>query len=163
MRTTPALRTFTAALLAGGTVVAAAAGTAAAAQTARDGGGGSPVWGTVVSRTALNVRAGPTVDSSVVDRLPPGGQDRVQCMVRGQRVDGNPYWYWLVGSQGWASAVFVDTGGRPVPTCAHPCPRWKDGGWSNADLDDPSWNGSWAVTTTVSVGVSTTWSALAVR
>lgn len=155
MRTTPALRTLTAALFAGGTLVAAAAGTSAAAQPSHPGGSGGPIWGTVVSRTALNVRARPTVDSPVVDRLSPGSQDRVQCMVRGQSVDRNPYWYWLVGARGWASAEFVDTGGRRVPTCADPCPRWRDGHWANADHNDPSWSAGWAVTTTVTVTVTT--------
>ncbi|MER5450083.1 SH3 domain-containing protein [Streptomyces sp. NPDC002766] len=155
MRTTPALRTLTAALFAGGTLVAAAAGTSAAAQPSHSGGSGGPIWGTVVSRTALNVRARPTVDSTVVDRLSPGSQDRVQCMVRGQSVDRNPYWYWLVGAQGWANAEFVDTGGRWVPTCADPCPRWRDGNWTNADWNDPSWSGTWAVTTSVTITVTT--------
>jgi len=169
MRTTLALRTLAAALLAGGTLVAAAAGTTAAAATpttvpahvdGRGGGGsGSPIWGTIVSRTRLNVRAGPTVDSAVVTRLSPGSQDRVQCMVQGQSVNGNPYWYWLVGAQGWASAEFVDTGGRSVPTCADPCPQWRDGNWSNANWNDPSWSdGSWAASGSVSFSISGSWS-----
>jgi|GEM_PF-3114290 len=168
MRTTPALRTLAAALLTGGTLVAAAAGTTAAAATpttapayadGHGGGSGSPIWGTIVSRTALNVRAGPTVNSAVVDQLSPGSQDRVQCKVRGQSIDGNPYWYWLVGAQGWVSAEFVDTGGQWVPTCADPCPQWRDGNWTNADWNDPSWSdGSWAVSGSVSFSISGSWS-----
>ncbi|MCI3274827.1 SH3 domain-containing protein [Streptomyces cylindrosporus] len=164
MRTTPALRTLAVTLLAGGTLFAAAAGTAAAATSPTivdghgGGGSGSPIWGTIVSRTALNVRSGPTVNSPVVDRLSPGSQDRVQCMVQGQSVNGNPYWYWLVGAQGWASAAFVDTGGQWVPTCADPCPQWRDGNWSNANWNDPSWDGAWAASASGSWSVSGSWS-----
>ncbi|MFJ6085653.1 SH3 domain-containing protein [Streptomyces sp. NPDC092369] len=167
MRTTPALRTLAAVLLTGGTLVAAAAGTTAAAAApptyadGHGGGGGSggPIWGTIVSRSALNVRSGPTVNSSVVDRLSPGSQDRVECMVQGQSVNGNPYWYWLVGAQGWASAAFVDTDGQWVPTCADPCPQWRDGNWSNANWNDPNWNdGSWATSSSGSWSASGSWS-----
>jgi hypothetical protein len=156
MRTTPALRTLAAVLLTGGTLAVTAAGTSAAAAppTYAEGRGGSQIWGTVVSGTALNVRSAPTTRSSVVDRLAPGSQDRIQCMVRGQSVNGNPYWYWLVGAQGWASAAFVDTGGRWVPTCADPCPEWKNGSWSNPDWNDPAWNETWAVSVSVSFDFS---------
>ncbi|MDG9718489.1 SH3 domain-containing protein [Streptomyces sp. DH24] len=140
MRTLAALRTLAVALLAGGTFAATAAGTSAAATASPSYAGGhgrgdGPVWGTVVSRTALNVRTAPTTHAPVVDRLPPGSQDRVECTVRGQRVNGNPYWYWLVGARAWASAEFVDSHGRWVPACADPCPEWKDGSWLN--WDDP--------------------------
>ncbi|GAA3990438.1 SH3 domain-containing protein [Streptomyces sp. NBC_01352] len=161
MRTTPALRTLAAVLLTGGTFAVAAAGTSAAAATPPtyadgqgSGGSGGPIWGTVVSGTALNVRAAPTSHSPVVDRLAPGSQDRVECKVRGQSVNGNPYWYWFVGAEGWASAAFVDTGGHRVPTCSDPCPEWKDDAWSNLDPNDPRWSESWAVSTSVSWTVS---------
>jgi len=156
MRTTPALRTLTAALFAGGTLVAAAAGTSAAAQPSHPGGSGGPIWGTVVSRTALNVRARPTTRAPVVGSLAPGSQDRVQCMVQGESVHGNPNWYWLAGARAWASAAFVDTGGARVPACADPCPRWKDGHWTN--WDDPFWNDSWSASGSVSWSVSGSWS-----
>ena len=165
MRTIPALRTLAAALLTGGTLAVAAVGTSAAAATPPTyadghggGGSGGPIWGTIVSGTALNVRAAPTTHSAVVDRLSPGSQDRVQCMVMGQSVNGNPYWYWLVGAQGWVSAAFVDTGGAWVPTCSDPCPQWKNGSWDNADWNDPSWNQSWAVSGSVSWSFSGSWS-----
>ncbi|MET7450564.1 SH3 domain-containing protein [Streptomyces sp. NPDC005574] len=163
MRTTVALRAVAAALLAGGGLVAAGAGTSASAATAPsyaegngDGGSGS-VPGTVVSGTALHVRAEPTTRSATVDRLAPGSQDRVQCKVRGQRVEGNPYWYWLVGAQGWASAAFVDTGGTRVAPCADPCPQWKNGSWSNADHNDPAWSRPWAVSGSFSWSFSGSW------
>ncbi|MFI9170717.1 SH3 domain-containing protein [Streptomyces lincolnensis] len=164
MRSTPALRILAAALLTGTTLaVSALGGTAAAAPPtyAEGRGGGHPIWGTIVSGTALNVRAAPTTHSAVVDRLSPGSQDRVECMVRGQSVNGNPHWYWFVGARGWVSAAFVDTGGRWVPTCADPCPQWKNGDWHNADRSDPSWNESWAVAAagSWSASGSASWSA----
>jgi hypothetical protein len=80
-------------------------------------------------------------------------------MVQGQSVNGNPYWYWLVGAQGWASAAFVDTDGQWVPTCADPCPQWRDGNWSNANWNDPNWNdGSWATSSSGSWSASGSWS-----
>ncbi|MFI5677236.1 SH3 domain-containing protein [Streptomyces cellulosae] len=179
MRTTPALRTMAAILLTGGTFVAATAGTGAAAAAlpssptsptsatsathahghgdgdGRGDGrhGRGPIRGTVVSRTALNVRAAPTTHSAVVDRLPPGSRVHVTCVVRGQRVNGNPNWYRLAGARGWASAAFVDTGGRSVPTCADHGPRWKDDHWRDwsdwrdadqSDRSDPGGNETWA-------------------
>lgn len=162
MRTTPALRTLAAALLTGGTLFAAAAGTPAAAAppTYADGlggrGSGGPIWGTIVSGVALNVRAAPTVHSPAVDKLSPGSQDRVECAVRGQRVNGDPYWYWLVGAQGWVSAAFVDTDGRGVPHCADPCPQWKDGSWTN--WDDPYENPSWSTSGSGTWSASGSWS-----
>ncbi|MEU9166817.1 SH3 domain-containing protein [Streptomyces sp. NPDC048420] len=164
MRTTTALRTLAVALLTGGTFAVTAAGTfaEAAPPTHTEGhGDGGPIWGTIVSRTALNVRDAPTTHSAAVDRLAPGSQDRVECMVRGQRVNGNPYWYWFTGAQGWVSAEFVDTGWRSVPTCADPCPQWKNGGWNNADWNDPSWDSgsdSWAASGSVSWSFSGSWS-----
>jgi hypothetical protein len=160
MRITPALRPLAALLLTGGTLVTATAGATAVAATPptyADGhgsGSGGPIWGTVVSGTPLKVRSAPTTHSAVVDRLAPGSRDRVECVVRGQSVNGNPYWYWFVGTRAWASAAFVDTGGRPVPTCADPCPRWKDGHWRNADRGDPSGNEARAVSGSVSWTVS---------
>ncbi|MCX5559167.1 SH3 domain-containing protein [Streptomyces sp. NBC_00038] len=148
MRSTPAQRTFAAALLTGGFLTVAMAGTSAAAvpsaHTSGGGGSDSPIWGTVVSRGDLNVRQQPTANSSLVDRLSPGSQDRVLCAVQGQSVFGNTDWFWLVGAQGWASAAFVDTGRQWVPSCQDPCPDWKDGAWDddNWKNGDNSWNNS---------------------
>ncbi|MFE3033472.1 SH3 domain-containing protein [Streptomyces canus] len=140
MRTPPALRTLAAALFTGATLAVTAGGTfaAAAPPTYAEGHGGGPVRGTVVSRTALDVRAAPTTHSAVVDRLAPGSRDRIACMVRGQSVNGNPYWYWFIKARGWVSAEFVDTGRRSVPACADPCPQWRNGGWEHTDRNDPS-------------------------
>ncbi|KPI09437.1 hypothetical protein OK074_3243 [Actinobacteria bacterium OK074] len=170
MRTTPVMRSLAAVLVSGGIVVAVAGAAEAAAPatypTGHGGGGGSnsPVWGTVVSSGELNVRDQPTTNSSVVDALSPGSQDRVQCAVRGQTVRGNPYWYWLVGAQGWASAAFVDTGGQGVPSCSDPCPGWRDGGNSNdhnSGWNDPSWrdgNSSWSSSASGTFDISGSWS-----
>ncbi|WP_405907572.1 SH3 domain-containing protein [Streptomyces sp. NBC_00828] len=146
MRTTPALRTLAVALFTGGVITVAVAGTSAAAvpsaHTSGGGGSDSPIWGTVVSRGDLNVRQQPNANSSLVDRLSPGSQDRVLCAVQGQSIFGITDWYWLVGAQGWASAAFVDTGRQWVPSCQDPCPGWKDGAWDddNWKNGDNSWN-----------------------
>lgn len=157
MRTTLALRTSAAVLFTGGILTVAALGTTAAAAPPTSGGDGdSAIRGTVVSRTELNVRQEPTTHSRVVDVLAPGSQDRVQCMVKGQSVNGNPDWYWLFGAQGWASAALVDTGGARVPDCADPCPRWKNGDWTN--WDDPFTDSSFGISGSGSFSFSGTWS-----
>ncbi|WP_210585308.1 SH3 domain-containing protein [Streptomyces sp. GESEQ-35] len=125
MRTTPALRTLAVALLTGGSLAVVTAGGTAYAGDAGDGSSGS-IWGTVASATKLDLRQSPTVHSAVVARLAPGSQIRVECQVVGQSVNGNPHWYWVVGAGAWASAAFVDTGGHRVPSCADPCPQWKN-------------------------------------
>ncbi|MFJ5260763.1 SH3 domain-containing protein [Streptomyces sp. NPDC088387] len=138
MRTTPALRTLTAALFTGSAL--AAAPMAFADVQRGSGGSQSSVWGTVVSRTDLTLRQAPTTHSPSVGQASPGSEERVGCVVRGQSVNGNPYWYWLVESQAWATAAFVDTGGRSVPACDDPCPVWRNGSWTN--WNDPYWGGS---------------------
>ncbi|MEH0420278.1 SH3 domain-containing protein [Streptomyces sp. B21-083] len=141
MRTTPALRTLTAALFTGG-ILAVPVGTAmAAAPAGSHGSHGSGVRGTVVSVGELNLRQQPTTHSRVVARLAPDSHGRVECKVVGQTVRGNPYWYWLPGVNAWASAVYIDTGHRSVPTCADPCPEWKDDGhWSASGTFSFNWN-----------------------
>ncbi|WP_406007835.1 SH3 domain-containing protein [Streptomyces sp. NBC_00637] len=157
MRTTLALRTLAAALLTGGTLAGTALGTTAAAAPPTSGGDGNgSIRGTVVSRSELSVRQEPTTRSSVVATLAPGSHDRVQCVVKGQSVDGNPDWYWLFGAQGWASAAFVDTGGVRVPDCADPCPRWKNGDWTN--WDDPFTNSAFGVSASGTFSFSGSWS-----
>ncbi|MGV9449908.1 SH3 domain-containing protein [Streptomyces sp. NPDC003635] len=165
MRTTPALRTLALALLTGGSLIAATATATATAPTLAPesapstfsaGRGGHPIWGTVISHTKLNVRAAPTTHSPVVTWLAPGSQDRVDCKVRGQSVNGNPHWYWLKGAQGWAAAAFVDTGGAHVPNCSDPCPEWKNGSWTN--WDEPFTNDSWSMSGSGSWSASGSWS-----
>ncbi|AZS86076.1 SH3 domain-containing protein [Streptomyces griseoviridis] len=201
MRTTPALRILTAALLTGGAFAAAAAGTTASAAPApahadghdssyRDddhgdrwdrgdrgdgndrgdrGGRGGPVWGTVVSRAGGEVRTGPSVHSRVVDRLSPGSEDRIQCTSRGQSLNGNSSWYWMVGARGWVNAGSIDTHGRWVSSCDDPCPRWRDGdggrdrGTDRGDRGDQgrrdgSWAGSGSGSWSASASGSWSWS-----
>ncbi|MBD9701721.1 SH3 domain-containing protein [Streptomyces caniscabiei] len=117
---TSALRALVAAGITGGVLAVSALGTTAAG--ASDGS----VRGTVVSGGDLNLRAQPTTDSRVVGSLAPGSRAVVDCAVRGQKVFGDPHWYWLGDVRGWASAVYVDTHGRSVPNCTDPCPNWKD-------------------------------------
>ncbi|CAM5311470.1 SH3 domain-containing protein [Streptomyces fumanus] len=133
LRGSPVPRALAAALLTAG-ALGATAGTATAGEpSVRAESRGGTVPGTVASPTPLAVREAPTSHAAAVQRLAPGAEDRVLCAVRGQSVNGNPYWYWLVGAQGWASAAFVDTHGRWVDHCADPCPEWKDGHWTNWD------------------------------
>ncbi|WP_405770732.1 SH3 domain-containing protein [Streptomyces sp. NBC_01538] len=122
--------------------------TATAATPDHAGGShGSGVRGTVVSAGVLNLRQQPTTDSPVVGQLAPGSRGRVLCSVLGQTVRGNPHWYWLKGVDAWASAAFIDTGGRSVPRCSDPCPQWKDGG-------DTHWSvsGTWSFNLDVTFG-----------
>ncbi|GGS36947.1 SH3 domain-containing protein [Streptomyces griseoviridis] len=118
MRSTPVLRALVAALFSGGVLAATTTGAAATGAVTGDG----PVLGTVTSPTALAVREAPTSHSAAVDRLAPGTRDRVRCAVEGQDVSGNPYWYWLEATGGWASAAWIDTHGRWVPDCPRPLP-----------------------------------------
>ncbi|TGB03044.1 SH3 domain-containing protein [Streptomyces sp. MZ04] len=134
MRTTPALRTTPAAL---GTLAAAllTAGALSLAGASPASAAGPPahnhdvIWGTIVSPGDLKVRDAPSTGARIVDRLSSGSQDRVECQTRGTSVFGNPHWYWLGGAQGWASAAYIDVGGRHVPSCAvppqDPCPQAK--------------------------------------
>ncbi|MGD6744561.1 SH3 domain-containing protein [Streptomyces sp. BH106] len=112
-RTTPALAA--AGLLAGGLLAVTAAAPASA-------NSGDVVWGTVVSRSDLNLRSGPSASASVVYRLAPGSQDRIECATDGSSVHGTSTWYWFTGARGWASAAYVDTGGQGVPSCTSGAP-----------------------------------------
>ena len=149
MRITPALRTLTAALFTGG-ILAVPVGTALAAAPA--GSDGSGVRGTVVSAGELNLRQQPTADSRVVGQLSPGSHGHVECSVVGQTVRGNPHWYWLAGVNAWASAAYIDTGGRSVPSCTDPCPEWKDDGGHGHGHDEWSVSGTWSFTWNVTFG-----------
>ncbi|MFG2498460.1 SH3 domain-containing protein [Streptomyces sp. NPDC048441] len=132
MRTTPALRTTPAAL---GTLAAAfmtagalsLGGASPASATAAPTHHHDVIWGTVIAPVDLKVRDQPSTSASIVDRLPAGSQDRVECATQGTSVWGNPHWYWLGGVQGWASAAYVDVGGQHVPSCASadPCQQYK--------------------------------------
>ncbi|MFJ8823950.1 SH3 domain-containing protein [Streptomyces sp. NPDC102467] len=113
-RTTPALTA--AALLTGGVLAVSAAAPASANAGAHHGG--DVVWGTVVSRSDLNLRSSPSMSSSVVYRLAPGSQDRLECAAHGSTVNGTSTWFWFTGAHGWASASYVDTNGRGVPNCS---------------------------------------------
>lgn len=156
MRITPALRALVATGLTGGVLTVAALGTTAeATPSGRSGHPASdpdrPVRGTVVARGDLNLREQPTTHARVVGSLAPGDQDRVECVVRGQKVFGDRHWYWLADARGWVSAVYIDTDGRSVPHCTDPCPSWKE--------CDPcrDGNGSGSVSFTWTFTASGTW------
>ncbi|MGX1271231.1 SH3 domain-containing protein [Streptomyces phaeoluteigriseus] len=167
MRTTPALRTPAAALLTACTLAAAALGTTASASATVDGtgSGDESVRGTVTSRTDLTLRQAPTTHAPSAGTLAPGSRDRVECRALGQSVNGDAHWYWLVGARAWASAAFVDTGGRRVPDCADPCPRWKDHGWANWHdaWDDETWSVTGSGSAGFGFAFSGSWSSGATR
>lgn len=133
MRTTPALRTtpavlgtlVTALLTAGALSLGGAAPASATAPPTHNDH--DVVWGTIVAPKDLKIRDAPSTSASVVAKLPGESQDRVECQTRGSSVWGNSYWYWLGGVKGWASAAYVDTGGKHVPSCAtaDPCQEYK--------------------------------------
>ncbi|MEV0317354.1 SH3 domain-containing protein [Streptomyces sp. NPDC050658] len=150
MRTTPALRTtpaalgtLAAALLTAGALSLGGASPASAAgppprndnnhgheSQGHDNHRHDVIWGTIVAPHDLNIRDRPSTGAAIVAKLPSGSQDRVECATRGTSVWGNPYWYWLGGVQGWASASYVDVGNQHVPRCGSsashdPCPQYK--------------------------------------
>lgn len=127
-RTTPVLAA--AGLLTGGLLAVTAAAPAGA-------NSGDVVWGTVVSPSDLNLRSGPSTSASVVYRLPPGSQDRIECATDGSTVKGTSTWYWFTGARGWASAAYVDTGGRAVPSCTSGTP--SDGPRHDHDHGPSGW------------------------
>ncbi|MFI6941413.1 SH3 domain-containing protein [Streptomyces sp. NPDC050418] len=131
MRTSPVLRTLSAAVLAAGALTVSAAGPSAAAAPAaatvapawEDG----PIWGTVVSGS-LNLRAEPNTWSKVVGKMSHGASDRIKCGVYGEKINGNASWFWLTGERAWASGAYMSTS-RGVPDCG----EWRPSG-------NDSWN-----------------------
>ena len=130
MRTTPALRTLAAALLTGGTLAVAAAGTY---------GGGSPVGHT----TAVAIWRSDPGHHRLPRRPQRASRAHHALPRRRQALAGQPGPRGRAWSMGRAStATRTGTGSRrpglgerrlrrhrrrSVPTCADPCPRWKDG------------------------------------
>ncbi|WP_420034454.1 SH3 domain-containing protein [Streptomyces sp. cg28] len=121
MRRTP-IALAASALLTGGVLAVSAAAPASA-----NSGGGDVVWGTVASSTDLNLRSAPSTSASVVYRMAPGSQDRIECVTHGTSVHGTSDWYWFTGAHGWASAAYVSISANP-PNCSGtsvPCPPEK--------------------------------------
>lgn len=120
MRRTP-IALAASALLTGGVLAVSAAAPASA------NSGGGVVWGTVASSTDLNLRSAPSTSASVVYRMAPGSQDRIECVTHGTSVHGTSDWYWFTGAHGWASAAYVSISANP-PNCSGtsvPCPPDK--------------------------------------
>ncbi|MDG4857410.1 SH3 domain-containing protein [Streptomyces sp. T-3] len=131
MRTRIPIRPLGAALLLTGALTLTATGTAEANNN------GGPVWGTVVSRGDMNLRADPDTRSRVVGYLPSGSQDRLECATYGAYVNGNPYWYWLGGARAWASGAFMQPD-RQVPMCGG-----RPGHHTNTNCDQECWDPCW--------------------
>ncbi|NLU69412.1 SH3 domain-containing protein [Streptomyces sp. HNM0574] len=73
-------------------------------------------YGTVTSRTGLNVRARPSTSAPVVGFLKYREQVGLKCKVRTVPVDGNPIWYKLRSQKGWVTARYIKNTGS-VPWC----------------------------------------------
>ncbi|WP_314172531.1 SH3 domain-containing protein [Streptomyces winkii] len=69
-------------------------------------------YGIVTARSGLNVRQYPSTDSSVKYVLPFGAKRGLDCKVRAQIIDGNPFWYKLRDSNYWISARYVHNVGH---------------------------------------------------
>ncbi|MFC4493001.1 SH3 domain-containing protein [Streptomyces ovatisporus] len=69
-------------------------------------------FGVVTAKSGLNVRQYPSTDSSVKYVLPYHAKRGLDCKVRAQVIDGNPYWYKLRNSQYWVSARYVHNVGH---------------------------------------------------
>jgi len=69
-------------------------------------------YGIVTAKSGLNVRQYPSTDSSVKYVLPHGAKRGLDCKVRAQVIDHNPYWYKLRNSQSWVSARYVHNVGH---------------------------------------------------
>jgi hypothetical protein len=69
-------------------------------------------FGIVTAKSGLNVRQYPSTDSSVKYVLPFGAKRGLDCKVRAQLIDHNPYWYKLRKSNYWVSARYVHNVGH---------------------------------------------------
>jgi hypothetical protein len=69
-------------------------------------------YGIVTARSGLNVRQYPSTDSSVKYVLPYHAKRGLDCKIRAQVINGNPYWYKLRDSNYWISARYVHNVGH---------------------------------------------------
>ncbi|MFC7220058.1 hypothetical protein ACFQLX_18080 [Streptomyces polyrhachis] len=71
--------------------------------------------GVVVSDSRLYVRQRPSTHSPITGALRPGDTGPVYCAVKGELVNGNPWWLWI--GEGWASSEYIDAT-RDVDDCS---------------------------------------------
>jgi hypothetical protein len=69
-------------------------------------------FGIVTAKSGLNVRQYPSTDSSVKYVLPFGAKRGLDCKIRAQLIDHNPFWYKLRNSNYWVSARYVHNVGH---------------------------------------------------
>ncbi len=69
-------------------------------------------YGIVLAHSGLNVRQYPSTDSSVKYVLPYHAKRGLDCKIRAQVINGNPYWYKLRDSNYWISARYVHNVGH---------------------------------------------------
>ncbi|WP_424217267.1 SH3 domain-containing protein (plasmid) [Streptomyces sp. BI20] len=70
----------------------------------------------VISRGPLDVRTGPSTRHGVAGRVAPGTIVHVTCKAKGEKVDGNEFWYRLANGRGWISARYAESK-QHVPLC----------------------------------------------
>lgn len=69
-------------------------------------------YGIVTAKSGLNVRQYPSTDSSVKYVLPFKAKRGLDCKIRAQVIDHNPFWYKLRDSNYWVSARYVHNVGH---------------------------------------------------
>lgn len=107
--------------VAGGALAATAAPSAASSASVLNTPGDNDYYqGQVIARTGLNIRTRPTTGSADVGTIRYGTVIRIKCKVKGQTIDGNPFWYQLADARfhaGWVTARYVDNIGRAPEYC----------------------------------------------
>lgn len=74
--------------------------------------------GTVVARTSLAERSGPSRHAPIGGAgYAKGSTIAIDCGMDGSTVDGNQVWYKVAGQRTWVSARYVEVVGDPVPAC----------------------------------------------
>ncbi|SCK56267.1 SH3 domain-containing protein [Streptomyces sp. WMMB 322] len=100
----------TSALLLGGSLLGASV--AQASPSSETAAWPKRPYGIVTAKSGLNVRQYPSTDSSVKYVLPYHAKRGLDCKVRAQLIDHNPYWYKLRHSNYWVSARYIKTVGH---------------------------------------------------
>ena len=98
------------AVLLGGSLLGAS--TAQASSSAEPSAWPQKPYGVVTAKSGLNVRQYPSTDSSVKYVLPYHAKRGLDCKIRAQIINGNPYWYKLRDSNYWISARYVHNVGH---------------------------------------------------
>lgn len=98
------------AILLGGSLLGASA--AQASSSAETAAWPHKPYGIVTAKSGLNVRQYPSTDSSVKYVLPFHAKRGLDCKVRAQVIDHDPFWYKLRNSNYWVSARYMKAVGH---------------------------------------------------